>query len=75
MEISKEYYVYMAKVCDEVVYVGSGKGETVLDNCFGSGTTGVACINTNRNFLGIETDKGYFNIAAKRITEAQGGTQ
>ena len=46
-------------------------GETVLDNCMGSGSTGVACVNTNRNFIGIEIDDGYFNIAKKRIEEAQ----
>lgn len=40
---------------------------TVLDNCMGSGSTGVACVNTNRNFIGIELDKGYFDIAQKRI--------
>ena len=43
------------------------EGETVLDNCMGSGSTGVACINTNRNFIGIELDKNYFDIATKRI--------
>ena len=37
----------------------------------GSGTTGVACVNTNRNFIGIELDDGYFNIAKKRIIEAK----
>jgi site-specific DNA-methyltransferase (adenine-specific) len=37
----------------------------------GSGSTGVACVNTNRNFIGIELDKGYFDIAEKRINEAQ----
>lgn len=42
-------------------------GETVLDNCMGSGTTGVACINTGRNFIGIELDEKYFNIAKERI--------
>lgn len=42
-------------------------GETVLDNCMGSGTTGVACKHTNRNFIGIELDKKYFEIAKKRI--------
>lgn len=46
-------------------------GETVLDFTMGSGSTGVACINTNRNFIGIELDKGYFDIAEKRINEAQ----
>lgn len=41
--------------------------DTVLDNCMGSGSTGVACVNTNRNFIGIELDKHYFKIALKRI--------
>ena len=44
---------------------------TVLDNCMGSGTTGVACMNTNRNFIGIEKDETYFQMAKKRIEEAQ----
>jgi len=46
------------------------ENETVLDNCMGSGSTGVACINTNRNFIGIEKEENYFNIAQKRIQEA-----
>ena len=46
------------------------EGETVLDNCMGSGSTGVACVNTNRNFIGIELDEDYFNIAKKRIDKA-----
>ena len=41
--------------------------ETVLDFTMGSGSTGVACVNTNRNFIGIEMDENYFNIAEKRI--------
>lgn len=45
-------------------------GETVLDNCMGSGTTGVACANTGRKFIGIERDKDYFDIARKRIEGA-----
>lgn len=45
-------------------------GETVLDNCLGSGTTGVAALNTGRKFIGIERDETYFNVAAKRITDA-----
>ena len=45
--------------------------ETVLDNSMGSGSCGVACVNTNRNFIGIEIDEGYFNIAKKRIEEEQ----
>lgn len=44
--------------------------ETVLDNCMGSGTTGVACVNTNRKFIGMELERGYFEIAEKRIAEA-----
>lgn len=50
-------------------------GETVLDNTMGSGTTGVACVNTGRNFIGMEMDEGYFNIARQRIGEAQTATQ
>ena len=42
-------------------------GDVVLDNCMGSGTTGVACKNLNRNFIGIEKDETYFNIAKERI--------
>lgn len=49
----------------------SNEDETVLDFTMGSGTTGVACVNTNRKFIGIEMDEGYFNIATKRINEAQ----
>lgn len=45
----------------------SNEGETVLDNCMGSGTTGVACVNTNRKFIGIERDGEYFDKAKKRI--------
>ena len=45
----------------------TNKGETVLDNCMGSGTTAIACLNTNRNFIGFELDKGYFDIANERI--------
>ena len=45
----------------------SNGGETVLDNCMGSGSTGVACVNTNRKFIGIELDENYFNIAKERI--------
>lgn len=49
----------------------TNEGETVLDNTMGSGTTGVACVNTDRNFIGIERDPAYFAIAQKRIQEAQ----
>ena len=45
----------------------TNEGETVLDNCMGSGSTGVACVNMNRNFIGIELDENYFKIAKERI--------
>lgn len=45
-------------------------GDLVLDNCMGSGSTGVACVNTGRRFIGMELDQGYFDIAQKRINEA-----
>ena len=50
----------------------SNENETVLDNCMGSGTTGVACVNTNRKFIGIEQDEKYYNIAKSRINESIG---
>lgn len=46
-------------------------GQTVLDNCMGSGSTGVACVNTNRNFIGMELNDGYFDIAKERIHKAE----
>lgn len=49
-------------------------GDVVLDNCMGSGSTGAACVNTNRNFIGIELDENYFQISEKRIKEAQNET-
>ena len=49
----------------------TNENETVLDFTMGSGSTGVACVNTSRNFIGIEMDDSYFNIATKRIEEAQ----
>lgn len=45
----------------------TNENDLVLDNCMGSGSTGVACVNTNRNFIGIELDENYFNIAKERI--------
>ena len=48
----------------------SNEGDTILDPFMGSGSTGVACVNTNRAFIGIELDQGYFDIAKQRIKEA-----
>lgn len=49
----------------------TNKNEIVLDNCMGSGSTGVACINTNRNFIGYELNEEYFYIAKNRIWKAR----
>lgn len=49
----------------------TNEGDLVLDNCMGSGRTGVACVNTNRNFIGMELDERYFNIAKERIEKTQ----
>lgn len=52
---------------EELIKTFSNEGDTVLDNCMGSGSTGVACLNTKRNFIGIELNKTYFDIAEKRL--------
>lgn len=57
------------KLMEYLCLTYTNEGETVLDFTMGSGTTGVACKNTNRNFIGIEMDDNYFNIAQKRINE------
>lgn len=46
----------------------TNEGDVVLDNCMGSGSTGVACVNTGRDFIGIELDEKYFDVACNRIT-------
>ena len=55
---------------ERLILASSNQGDTVLDVCMGSGTTGVACANTGRNFIGIEREKEYYHIARKRIAEA-----
>lgn len=57
-------------ICEYLIKTYTNEGETVLDFTMGSGTTGVACKNLNRNFIGIELDKEYFEIAKKRIEKA-----
>ena len=47
----------------------TNESDTVLDNTMGSGTTGLACLNTNRHFIGIESDKNYYNIAKDRLNK------
>lgn len=58
-------------ICEYLIRTYTNEGDTVLDNCMGSGSTGVACINTGRDFIGIELDPGYFEAAKHRIEEAQ----
>ena len=54
-----------------LIKLSSNESQVILDPFMDSGTTGVACINTNRNFIGIELDEEYFNIAKERIEKAQ----
>lgn len=49
----------------------SNEGNIVMDCFMGSGSTGIACINTNRKFVGIEIDKKYYDIAVERIQEIE----
>lgn len=50
----------------------TNEGDVVLDSCMGSGSTGIACKNTNRKFIGIEMDKNYFNVAMHRFSQLEG---
>lgn len=54
-------------LCEYLIRTYSREGDTVLDNCMGSGTTGVACKNLKRKFIGIELNEEYFRIAQQRI--------
>ena len=58
------------KLLEYLIKTYSNKGETILDNTMGSGSTGVAAINLNRNFIGYELDDEYFEIAKERIEKA-----
>lgn len=62
--------VFPERLAADHIITWCNENDTVLDPFMGSGTTGVACINTNRNFIGIELNEEYFNIAKKRIEEA-----
>jgi len=57
-----ELYEYLIKTY-------TNEGELILDNCIGSGTTAIACINTNRNYIGFELNKEYYEIAKNRINK------
>ena len=52
---------------EELIKTFSNEGDLILDNCMGSGTTGVACKKLGRNFIGIEKDQNYYEIAKNRI--------
>lgn len=52
---------------EELIKTYTNEGDLVLDSCIGSGTTGLACKNLNRRFIGIEKDEKYFEIAKERI--------
>jgi len=56
---------------EDLIKTFSNENDIVVDLTMGSGSTGVACLNTNRNFIGIEKDDKYFEIAKKRIEEHQ----
>lgn len=56
-------------LCEYLIKTYTNEGDLVLDNCMGSGTTGVACLNANRNFIGIELDENYYNIAKNRTDD------
>lgn len=58
-------------LCEYLIKTYTDNGMTVLDNCMGSGSTGVACLNTGRKFIGIEKDKQYFEVAKERIESVQ----
>ena len=58
-------------LCEWLIKTYTNLGETVLDNCMGSGTTAVACINTGRRFIGFETDPDYYKSALDRIEHAR----
>jgi len=55
------------KLFEYLIKTYTNENETVLDNCLGSGTTAIACINTKRNYIGFEMDKTYFDLASARI--------
>lgn len=58
------------QLLEDLICTYTNPGNLVLDNCMGSGSTGVACANTGRRFIGMELDPGYFEIAENRINEA-----
>ena len=70
LNVKKIRYIKRKKPVDLIEYLiktYSNEGETILDNCMGSGTTAIACINTKRNYIGFEIDKEYYELSVKKI--------
>ena len=59
-------------LCEYLIKTYSNENDVVLDNCMGSGSTGIACLNTNRKFIGIELNDNYFDVAKQRIENHTG---
>lgn len=59
-------------LCEYLIKTYTNENDIVLDNCMGSGSTGVACLNTKRNFIGIELNEKYFEVAKERINRSNG---
>lgn len=75
IEFSREYRAVHptqkpVALLEYLIKTYTNEGDTVLDNCMGSGSTGVACVNTGRDFIGMELDADYFRIAKERIDRA-----
>jgi site-specific DNA-methyltransferase (adenine-specific) len=59
------------KLIEYLIKTYSNEGDLILDNAMGSGTTGIGCVNTNRQFIGIELEKKYFDLSHQRILSAK----
>lgn len=68
--ISKHRTEKSVPMLEYLIKTYTDKGMTVLDNCMGSGTTGLACINTERDFIGIEKEENYFKVSCDRIRDS-----
>ena len=77
LEFKKDYQGYHptqkpVALLEYLIKTYTNEGDIVLDNCFGSGSTLVAAVNTNRHYIGFELDEKYFDIACKRLDEVEG---
>jgi site-specific DNA-methyltransferase (adenine-specific) len=73
VDMKAEYHPTQKPVAllEYLVKTYTNQGYVVLDNCMGSGSTGIACVNTGRRFIGMELDENYFNIAKERIEKVK----